>query len=205
MANSARQFASRGPAPIAVHDDRHIDRIGKPAFTTSDLLFDRVQQGKTNGVDLMEATSVYRMILRASKYSLLLVVLSFATYFLFELVSGIQVTAIQYALLGASLSLFTLLPLSLGEVMGYTAGYVASASMVVIQASIYKVSVTRRVRPSLAFSGMLITLFGFLYVLLGMETHALVVGAFSLFLIVSVIMTVTQHLTRETPRLADAR
>ena len=80
-------------------------------------------KGATIGVELIEATPIYRMINRVAKYGLLFVVLSFATYFFFEVLSRLRIHVVQYGLLGLSLSLFSLLLLSLAEPIGYTNGY----------------------------------------------------------------------------------
>ena len=144
------------------------------------------------GVELIEATPIYRMITRVAKYGLLFVVLSFATYFFFELLSRLRIHVVQYGLLGLSLSLFALLLLSLSEPIGYTAGYVVSAALVLIQSTAYTAAIARRAAPALGFAGMLASLFVFLYVLLGLETYSLLVGAFSLFAVVSVLMVLTQ-------------
>jgi inner membrane protein len=42
------------------------------------------------------------------------------------------------------------------------------------------------------FGLMLSSLFGFLYVLLGLETYSLLTGALALFVVVSVLMALTQ-------------
>src|SRR6184192_1436760 len=51
----------------------------------------------------------YQMVDRASKYAVLFLALSFLTYFLFELISGVSIHFVQYGLLGASIALFSLL------------------------------------------------------------------------------------------------
>jgi len=144
------------------------------------------------GVDLIEATPVYRMVSRAAKYSLLFVVLSFATYATFELLSRSRIHVVQYGMLALSLSLFPLLLLALGEPIGYTAGYWASAGLVLTQSTLYTAAVARRVTPTLVFGGMLASVFAFLYVLLGLETYSLMIGALALFVVVSALMVVTQ-------------
>ncbi len=159
------------------------------------------------GIDLIDATPVYRTINRASKYELLIVALAFATYFLLEVVTGLRVALFQYAMLGASLSLFTLLLLSVSELAGYTLGYVASASLVGVQASLYTLSVTRRTRPTAVFAAMLATVFGFFYVLIGLESYSLVVGSVALFVVLSIVMGVTQMVTDadgKSPRTTGA-
>jgi inner membrane protein len=143
-------------------------------------------------VDLIEATPIYRMINRVAKYGLLFVALSFATYFFFEVLSRLQIHVVQYGLLGLSLSLFSLLLLSLAEPIGYIAGYLVSAGLVLVQSTLYTAAVARRLMPTLLFAGMLTSLFAFLYVLLGLETYSLLIGALALFAVVSALMVLTQ-------------
>jgi inner membrane protein len=144
-------------------------------------------------VELLEPTPTYRMINRASKYNILFVVLSFTTYFLFELLTKVRIHPLQYGLLGASLTLFALLLVSFAEMVGYDAGYAISAGLVLLQASIYTAMVTRRLVHSVMFGAMLASLFGFLYVLLSLETYSLLVGSLGLFLVLSLVMALTQR------------
>ncbi len=85
------------------------------------------------------------MITRVSKYGLLFVILSFATYFFFEVLARLRIHIVQYALLGVSLSLFGLLLLSLAEPVGYTNGYLIGAGLVLTQSTLYTAAVARRV------------------------------------------------------------
>jgi inner membrane protein len=88
--------------------------FGSPPISPAGAIADpSLWKGATIGVELIEATPLYRTINRVAKYGLLFVVLSFAIYFFFELLSRLQIHLVQYALLGLSLSLFSLLLLSL--------------------------------------------------------------------------------------------
>ena len=149
-------------------------------------------KGATIGVDLIEATPTYRMINRVAKYGLLFVVLAFATYFFFEVLSRLRIHIVQYGLLGLSLSLFSLLLLSLAEPIGYTSGYLVAAGLVLTQSTLYTAAVARRFLPAFVFALILASLFGFIYVLLGMETYSLLIGALALFVVVSALMVLTQ-------------
>ena len=170
-----------------------VTEFGAPRIVASPAIIDSAMwNGPTIGVELIEATPIYRMITRVAKYGLLFVVLSFATYFFFELLSRLRIHVVQYGLLGLSLSLFSLLLLSLAEPIGYTAGYLVSAGLVLAQSTLYTAAVARRIKPALVFALMLSSLFGFLYVLLGLETYSLLTGALALFVVVSVLMAVTQ-------------
>jgi inner membrane protein len=167
--------------------------FGAPRVTSSLYVMDAAMwKGPTIGVDLIEATPIYRMITRVSKYGLLFVVLSFATYFFFEMLARIRIHIVQYGLLGLSLSLFALLLVSLAEPIGYTNGYLVAAGMVLLQSTIYTAAVARRFKPTLTFAVVLASLFGFIYLLLGLETYSLLMGAMALFVVVSLLMVLTQ-------------
>jgi inner membrane protein len=136
--------------------------FGSPRIASSAALMDPAMwKGTTIAVDLIEATPIYRMIMRVAKYGLLFVVLSFATYFFFEVLSRLQIHIVQYGLLGLSLSLFSLLLLSLAEPIGYTNGYLVSAGLVLTQSTLYTAAVARRFKPALLFALMLSSLFAF--------------------------------------------
>jgi inner membrane protein len=177
--------------------------FGSPRVTASLFVVDNAMwKGPTIGVDLIEATPIYRMITRVSKYGLLFVILSFATYFFFEVLARVRIHIVQYGLLGLSLSLFSLLLVSLAEPIGYTNGYLVSAALVLAQSSIYTAAVARRFMPAFTFAIVLTSLFGFIYVLLGMETYSLLIGTFALFIVVSALMVLTQMV--KWPGRADA-
>jgi len=152
------------------------------------------QAVNTVKIELLDAVPIYRMINRAAKYHALFLGLSFATYLLFEVLSGIRIHLIQYGLMALSLSLFALLLLSLAEPLGYDAGFLGSSSLVLVQASLYTASVTKRLREAGLFAAILATLFGFLYVLLSLETYSLLVGSLALFLLLSVLMALTSRI-----------
>jgi inner membrane protein len=157
-------------------------------------LGDRVSDGSLLGVELLEQVPTYLMVTRASKYGTLFLALSFLTYFIFEALSRVRIHLAQYVLLGLSVSLFALLLIALAEPLGFTAGYILSTVAVMAQASLYTLSVVGSARLAAMFAGVLGLLFGFLYVVLCLETFSLLVGAVALFGALSVIMFVTHRL-----------
>ena len=167
--------------------------FGSPRINPASHISDQTMwNGPSIGVELIEATPIYRMINRVAKYGLLFIVLSFATYFFFEVLSRMRIHVVQYGLLGVSLSLFSLLLLSLAEPIGYTNGYLVAASLVLAQSTLYTAAVARCFVPAFLFALMLASLFAFIYVLLGLETYSLLIGALALFAVVSVLMALTQ-------------
>ncbi len=150
-------------------------------------------QNRSIGVELREAVPVYLMVERAQKYGVLFLALSFLTLFLFEAVARVPIHVVQYGLLGLSVSLFALLLISAAEPLGFAAGYAVSTAAVLGQASLYTLSVTRRVRLAAIFALVLGGLFGFLYVVLSLDAYALLAGTVALFTILSVVMVVTRR------------
>ena len=131
------------------------------------------------------------MINRVAKYGLLFIVLSFATYFFFEVLSRLRIHVVQYGLLGLSLSLFSCCcSRSPSRSATPTAIWWPRASCCAIHA------LHRGGRAALhagvPVRPMLASLFAFIYVLLGLETYSLLIGALALFAVVSALMALTQ-------------
>jgi inner membrane protein len=146
------------------------------------------------GVALQEAVPTYLMVSRASKYGVLFLTLAYLTVFLFEAMARVRVHLVQYGLLGLSISLFALLLISVAEPLGFLSGYAISMGCVLLQASLYTLSVVHNVRLAAIFAGVLGTLFGFLFIVISLDAYALLVGAVALFVILSVVMFVTRKL-----------
>lgn len=145
------------------------------------------------GVALIEPVQTYRMVTRAAKYSVMFVALAFLTYLLFELVAGLRIHIVQYGLLGASLVLFPLLLLALAEPLGFGLAYGIATAMVLGQAGLFTASVVGRGGLAALFGLVLAGLFGFLYVVLSLESFSLLVGAVALFAALSLVMLVTRR------------
>ena len=145
-------------------------------------------------VDLLDAVPTYLTVTRAAKYGTLFLALSFLTYFLIEQASGIRIHIAQYALLGLSVSMFALLLVSLAEPLGFSAGYAISTAAVLAQASLYTLAVTSRPRLAALFAALLAALFGVLYVIIRLESFALLAGTTTVFLTLSVVMVATRRL-----------
>ena len=70
----------------------------------------------------------YHMVVRSVKYGMVLVVLVFSSFFLSEILQEWRIHPVQYLLVGAALSIFYLLLLSLAEHVGFTAAYAVGAA-----------------------------------------------------------------------------
>lgn len=146
------------------------------------------------GVVLADPVDAYTMADRATKYGVLFVVLTFAGFFMFELVRRLPIHPIQYGLVGLALVIFFLLLVSLSEHVAFGVAYVVASVACIGLIGVYLSAVLRSAVRGTAFAAMLATLYGALYGLLISEDNALVLGAGLLFLILAGIMLVTRRL-----------
>lgn len=84
-------------------------------------------QARAFGVGLVDPVDQYLKADRAIKYALLFITLTFAGFFLFEVLKRLAVHPVQYALVGLALAFFYLLLLSLAEHVGFELAYLVSA------------------------------------------------------------------------------
>ncbi|OOG13190.1 cell envelope integrity protein CreD [Pseudomonas sp. C9] len=150
--------------------------------------------GRSFGVSFIDPVDQYLKSDRAIKYALLFIVLTFAGFFLFEVLKSLAVHPVQYALVGVALAFFYLLLLSLSEHIGFALAYLLSSACCVLLIGFYVCHVLRSVRHGLSFSAGLAALYGVLYVLLSAEDYALLMGSLLLFGLLGVFMVLTRKL-----------
>lgn len=146
------------------------------------------------GVNLVASVTTYRTIERAIKYGVLFLGLVFATFFLFETVSGVRLNALNYLLVGAALCLFYLGLLSLSEFIGFTVAYAAAAAASLLIVGLYSWSVLRSGARALLVGGMLGGVYCYLYFVLRMEDFSLLAGTAALFALLAAVMFATRRM-----------
>lgn len=146
------------------------------------------------GVDLHEQIDAYDLVFRSIKYAVLFIVLTFAAFFLFDVLARVRVHPIHYILIGSALALFYLLLLSLSEHIGFASAYFMATTMIVLLVSSYSAFVLKRARRALPIFATLTLLYGYLYFVLQLEDYALLSGAFLLFVILAAIMFITRRI-----------
>ena len=146
------------------------------------------------GVDLFVPISVYRLTMRAVTYGVLFVVLTFVSYFMFEVIAGLRLHPLQYLMVGSANVIFFLLLISLAEHIGFGLSYVLSAlasSGLVVG---YSISVLGERGRAMIIGGILFTLYCFLYMTLKAETYALLAGSVGLWAALAMVMFLTRRI-----------
>jgi inner membrane protein len=139
----------------------------------------------------------YRVVDRAIKYGVLFVALTFLTFVCFELTLGLRFHPVQYGVVGIGLVLFYLALLSLSEHLSFGAAYLASTGLLTGLISGYVRSMTGSGKLMLWTAVVVGALYAVLYVLLKLETFALLVGTGVLFLGLGALMYSTRTLTAD--------
>ncbi|OAI61065.1 membrane protein [Ralstonia solanacearum] len=145
-------------------------------------------------VKLIEPINVYLQAERAVKYGLLFVLLTFAGFFMFELVKQLRIHPIQYLLVGLALALFFLLLLSLSEHLAFWQAYLGASVACIGLLGFYLSFVLQSWKRGSTFATLLSALYGALYGLLLSEDNALVLGSMLLFVILAAIMVLTRRI-----------
>jgi inner membrane protein len=145
------------------------------------------------GVAFIEPVDLYLTLERALKYGFLFVGLTFAAFFLFELLAGLAIHPIQYALVGIALAVFFLLLLSLSEHLAFALSYAIAAFACVGLIGFYLSFVLRGARRGLLFGAGLGALYALLYAILRMEDHALLMGSLLMFALIAATMIGTRR------------
>ena len=136
----------------------------------------------------------YDMIFRSVKYAVLFIIITFAVFFLFDVLAKVRVHPIQYLLIGLALALFYVLLLSLAEQVGFIAAYVTATVMISLLVTLYSAFVLRSKQRAVPIAIMLMALYGFLYFVLQLEDYALVFGSLLLFILLGAIMYLTRNI-----------
>jgi inner membrane protein len=143
-------------------------------------------------VEFVIPAGQYQQSERALKYSFLIILLVFVAIFLVESITRCRINIVQYIVTGLSLCLFYLLLLSISEYVSFGWSYVIAATMTTGALGGYFYGFLKS-KYALAFTGAVACLYGFIYILLQMETGALLAGSIALFLLLCVVMYFTRR------------
>ena len=140
------------------------------------------------GVELIVPVEQYQQTTRAVKYSMLIILLTFATVFFFETRKAKPIHPVQYLLIGAALIVFYTLLLSFSEHISFSLSYLISAVMTVGLIVAFVATIMKDFKTTLGLGALLVLLYAFIYVLLQLESYALLVGSIGVFIIIGAAM-----------------
>lgn len=208
--DSKLHLSSNWPHPNFIGDflpgNRTLDQQGFEASwqtswfaTDMETRFNRMMKGVSGdlpafSVSLVQTVDHYQLNERAAKYALLFIGLTFISFFMFELLKGLRVHPIQYALVGMGLAIFYLVLLALTEHLGFGWAYLIASLASVLLNGFYLSHVLGGPKQGLGFAALLGLVYAILFGLLQAEEIALLLGTLLLFAILALVMMLTRKL-----------
>lgn len=151
------------------------------------------------GVSLLQPGDEYAQTDRCSKYAILLIGLSFALFFIMEIMQKKPVHPVQYVLVGFALIIFYTLLLSISEIASFDLAYFVAASATILLITVYVHSHFQQAKTAAYFTLLLSLLYGFIFILLRLEDTALLVGSIGLFIILAIVMYASRRINWYQP------
>jgi inner membrane protein len=143
-------------------------------------------------VNFIEPINVYSQADRATKYGLLFIGLTFAGFFLFEVLKQLRIHPAQYTLVGLAMAMFYLLLISFAEIIGFAFSYLIASASCVLLLGYYLSFVLKSKTNGFVFAGFLTALYGALYGILASEDNAMLMGSLLVFGLLATAMIVTR-------------
>ena len=140
------------------------------------------------GVDLILPVDSYQKSMRTVKYALLIIALTFIVFFFVEIIKGCYIHPIQYSLVGLALIIFYSLLLSISEHINFNFAYIISASATLLMISAYIHAILKSIKISALIGGVLFVLYGFIFVIIQLQSYSLLIGSVGLFAILGTLM-----------------
>lgn len=140
------------------------------------------------GVNLKVPVEQYQQSMRSAKYAILIILLTFVVIFFTEMMEKTRIHVLQYLLVGLALCLFYSLLLSISEHVGFNMAYLISAVLTIGLVGGYMLGIIKKKKPAFIMSGLLSVLYIYIFILIQLETFALLAGSLGLFVILAAVM-----------------
>ena len=152
------------------------------------LVEETKQEDASFGVKLRLPVDQYQKITRTSKYAILIVLLTFVSLFLTEVIRKQRVHPFNYILIGAAMIIYYTLLLSFSEQVGYNLAYLIASASTIALVSVFISSLLKNKGAAALFSLILTVIYLFIFVIIQLEDLALMIGSIALFIITGLLM-----------------
>lgn len=170
----------------------HLNR-NYPQVMTGDQWRSEINQSIFQ-VEMLVPVQHYQKSMRSVKYAILIILLTFVVSFFVEVLQKRKIHPLQYLLIGLALCLFYSLLVSISEHTSFTIAYLIAAVMTVTLLTCYMAGVLKIKKTAFTIGGLLAILYLYIFILIQMETYALLAGSLGLFVILAVIMYFSQRI-----------
>lgn len=145
------------------------------------------------GVSLYQPVDNYQQNERSAKYAVLILFLTFISFFFIEILNKKRIHPVQYILVGLTLTIFYTLLLSLSEHLGFDQAYFISAGIIITMLTLYSASILKSTRLAAFMLLFFSLIYTFIFIILQMEDFALLVGSFGLVFVLGICMYLSRR------------
>ena len=145
------------------------------------------------GVRLVEPVDGYVQTARSVKYGILVIALTFLSFFLMEVISKKRIHPLQYILVGVALVVFYTLLVAISEHMLFGWAYFISAVATIGLVTFYISAVLKSAKLTFTQGAGMAIIYGFIFIILRLEDYSLLAGSVGLFLLVAILMVLTRR------------
>ena len=146
------------------------------------------------GVEFLQLNDHYEKTYRSTKYAILFIGLTFVAFFFIENRNGFNIHLVQYALVGFAICINFVLLLSISEYLGFDWAFLISSLATISLITYFVFGFLKSWNLTFKITAMLVILYGFIYSILQLKEHALLVGSIGLFFILFVIMVYSRKI-----------
>ncbi|TDM61273.1 cell envelope integrity protein CreD [Acinetobacter pittii] len=141
----------------------------------------------------LEPVNIYTQTDRAIKYGIMVIIITFGCFFLFEVLKSLKIHPIQYALVAMAQGVFFVLLLSISEYYAFGLAYLVAAVACIGLITWYLYFVVQGFKAAILFGVLLSALYGMMYLLLQSSGKTFLFGSILSFILIACVMYITRH------------
>ncbi len=146
------------------------------------------------GVNLIVPAGEYQKSMRSAKYAALFITLTFMLFFFAQIMNKVRIHPIQYIMVGLALCIFYTLLIALSEHIPFQWSYLISSFAIISLIVMYAHSIFKNIKLTSIITGILVILYGFIYVIIQLQDYALLVGSIGLFIVLAAVMYLSRKI-----------
>jgi len=153
-----------------------------------------LEDSSSVGVKLLMPVDQYQKSIRTAKYSILIILLTFISLLMVEIIKKVRIHPFQYILIGSALIIYYTLLLSISEHLGFNIAYAISSLSTVLLISSYSQTFMKNWGMAFTVGAFLSSFYSFIYIITLQQDYALLMGSVGLFIIVGIIMYLSRKI-----------
>jgi inner membrane protein len=146
------------------------------------------------GVNFKIPVDEYQKSERSAKYGFLVICLTFLVFFLIQTISEIYMHPFQYLMIGLALLMFYTLLVSISEHSNFLKAYAIASISVIGLITAYAKNILKSIKFMLFIASSLTVLYAFIFIIIQLESYALLAGSVGLFIILATVMFVSRKI-----------